>query len=142
MKSSSSARRIEYTQQSEELTALETLQIITNAALDAKGLDIKILDVNGISDVANFFVLVSGRSDRQVLGITNKVIDECAKVGVEYSVLEGAEKAQWVLVEFGDIVMHVFYETQREHYDLEGLWLKAKQLKISKPNKSGHVKVS
>jgi len=124
------------------LNSLDLLQVIVNSALDAKATDVTVLNVEGLSDVANYYVILSGRSDRQVLGISNRIVDECSKIHIGVDALEGLEKAQWVLIELADIIVHVFYQPTREHYNLEGLWLKAKPLRVSPPNKDGHVKVS
>jgi len=109
---------------------LDLVNRIINACNDANGQDIKVLDVAQLFGLSDYFVIVSGRSDRQVLGITSKVLEELAKIGIEPSNLEGTEQGHWILLDLGDVVLHVFYEPVRQHYDLEGLWAQAKQLDL------------
>lgn len=110
---------------------LGVLKRVVDACEDVKGQDIAVLDVHRISDFADYFVVVSGRSDRQVQGITNRIIEELSECGVKPSAVEGYEDAQWVLVDFGDVVVHVFYEPVREHYDIESLWIRGHRMELS-----------
>lgn len=110
---------------------LGVLQKVVGACEDVKGQDIAVLDVHRISDFADYFVVVSGRSDRQVQGITNRIIEELAVKGIKPHAVEGYEDAQWVLVDFGDVVVHVFYEPVREHYDIESLWIRGHRMELS-----------
>lgn len=112
--------------------ALDVSTLIVNACTEAKGREIAVLDASGVSDLYSFAVIVSGRSDRQVQGITNKIISELDRQGVKPLSVEGLDQAHWVIVDCGDVVAHVFFEPMREHYNLEGLWKKAKPLRIRK----------
>lgn len=120
--------------------SFKTAKTIINACADAKGKDISVLNVSKIFGIADFFVIVSGRSDRQVQGITNRVMEALEQSGVTPVAIEGFEDGQWVLVDYGDVVVHVFYEPLRERYDLEGLWSSATKLQIEKA-KSGDLKL-
>ncbi|MBX7138886.1 MAG: ribosome silencing factor [Oligoflexia bacterium] len=117
-------------------TPLGVVNEIINACSDAKGKDILVLDVRKVSDMAQYFVLVSGRSDRQVQGIANKALEALAQHGYHPDSIEGLEEGHWVLCDLGDVVLHVFYEATRQHYDLEGLWFRAGRLQIE-TQKSG-----
>ena len=86
--------------------------------------------MGSVSDFADYFIVASGRSDRQVQGITNRGIKELAKVGVRPLSVEGYEDGQWVLIDCGDVVAHVFYEPVRSEYDLESLWIRARKLDL------------
>jgi ribosome-associated protein len=108
-----------------------TLKRVVNACEEVKGQDVSVLDVRTLSDVADFFVVVSGRSDRQVQGITNRVIEELLRSGARPTSVEGYEEGQWVLIDCSDIVVHVFYEPIRDLYDIESLWMRAKRLSAS-----------
>ena len=108
--------------------AMQTAQKIVGACADAKGKDITVLNVSKIFDLADCFVIVSGRSDRQVQGIANKIVEKLGEAGMRPLAVEGLEKGHWVLMDFGDVVAHVFYEPMRRHYDLEGLWIRAEKL--------------
>ena len=104
-------------------TAPETAYEIFSACNDAKGRDVAVLDVSHIFGLSDFFVVASARSDRQVQGIANRIIASMAELGVEPVTIEGLEQGHWVLIDFGDVVAHIFYEPLREHYDVEGLWM-------------------
>ncbi|MFN4897086.1 MAG: ribosome silencing factor [Pseudomonadota bacterium] len=112
----------------EDAASLTTVKRIVRACEDVKGQETTILDVHSISDVADYFVVVSGRSDRQVQGITNRVVEELCRSGVKPLSVEGYEDGQWVLVDCGDVVVHIFYEPVRALYDIESLWMRAKRL--------------
>jgi ribosome-associated protein len=112
----------------DDADSLATLKRIVNACEEVKGQETTILDVHSISDFADYFVVVSGRSDRQVQGITNRVIEVLCRSGVKPLSVEGYEDGQWVLVDCGDIVVHIFYEPVRALYDIESLWMRAKRL--------------
>lgn len=103
---------------------------IVQACEEVKATEVVVLDVASVSDFADYFIVASGRSDRQVQGITNRVIEELAKVGVRPLSVEGYEDGQWVLIDCGDVVAHVFYEPVRSEYDLEGLWMRARKLDL------------
>lgn len=108
----------------------ELARLIGEACQEAKGNGLVTLDVADIADVADYFVIVSGRSDRHAQGIANRIIDELAQRGIEPTSTEGFEQGHWVLLDYDDVVVHVFYEPTREHYDLEGLWAKAPRLEL------------
>ena len=108
--------------------ALSVAKRIVQACEDVKGQDVVVLDVASISDFADYFIVASGRSDRQVQGITNRIIEDLAKHHVRPLSVEGYEDGQWVLIDCGDVVVHVFYEPIREAYDLESLWMRARRL--------------
>jgi ribosome-associated protein len=113
-----------------ELTPLELTTQIINACADAKGKDIAVLDVSKVFGLADYFIVVSGRSDRQVQGISNKVVDSLSRLGVHPAAREGLDEGQWVLLDYGDVIVHVFYEPARDHYDVESLWTKARRLEV------------
>lgn len=116
----------------DEADSLSIVKRVVSACEEVKGKEISVLDVHSLSDFADFFVIVSGRSDRQVQGITNRVIEELIKSGARPLSVEGYEDGQWVLVDCGDVVVHVFYEENRKFYDLESLWMRAKRVQVSR----------
>jgi ribosome-associated protein len=115
-------------EQSSEHSALTTE--LVSACLEAKALQPVALDVSAMSDIADNFIVVSGRSDRHVIGIANRAIDAAAERGISPSTIEGLEKGHWVLLDFGDVVLHVFYEPLRAHYNLENLWAEARRIDL------------
>ena len=113
-----------------EMTAEELLNLVVQGCSDAKGRNIKVLNVSKVFGLASYFVIVSGRSDRQAQGICNRVIDTLAEHDVEPISVDGMEDGQWVLADLGDVMMHVFYEPVREYYNLEGLWATAERIEF------------
>ncbi|NLF26100.1 MAG: ribosome silencing factor [Deltaproteobacteria bacterium] len=112
--------------------ALPLIATVIRACEDTKALNPVVLDVSKIFSLSDFFVIVSGKSDRQVQGITNKIVSNLQEKGVKPLSVEGEDKAHWVLIDLGDVIIHVFYEPEREHYDLESLWHNARKLDLSK----------
>ena len=101
---------------------------IAAAALEKKAVGIEILDVAGRTDYADFLVLMSGRSDRQVAALAEGIEEALRKSGRRAQNIEGREAARWILIDFGDVVVHVFQEEIRPLYDLEGLWEDARRV--------------
>src|SRR5262249_59436603 len=105
--------------------ALALARKAADAALDKKAENVVILDVRGLTSYADYFVVASGTSDRQVTAIADNVDDVLRKAGHRPNGVEGYTRGHWVLIDFGDVVCHVFYEEARAFYDLEGLWADA-----------------
>lgn len=103
-------------------TKTEVLEKILD---ELKGINIKILDVEGISSVADRMIICSGRSSRHVSSIANNIIDEAKKHQLRSIGHEGLESSDWVLVDFGDIIIHIMQQEARDYYNLEELWDKA-----------------
>lgn len=101
----------------------EDLPAVVVAALeDVKGLDIVCLDVRGLTDVTDTLVVASGNTTRQVKALAENVIERCRALGVRPIGVEGMDTAEWVLVDLGDLVLHVMLPTTRAFYELEKLW--------------------
>ncbi|WP_152456419.1 ribosome silencing factor [Microbulbifer sp. CnH-101-G] len=96
--------------------------IALNALEDLKGKDIVALDVSEFSDVMDNLVICTGTSSRQVKSLADNVVDELKKEGVRPIGVEGKEQGEWVLVDYGDLVVHVMLADVRNFYDLEKLW--------------------
>jgi ribosome-associated protein len=101
------------------------------AALDKKALEVEIIDVTGKVDYADYLVLMTGQSDRHVASIAESVDDALGKLGWNAISMEGMPRGQWVLIDFVDVVVHVFQETSRALYDLDGLWMDARRVRVS-----------
>ncbi|MBC7692130.1 MAG: ribosome silencing factor [Methylotenera sp.] len=97
------------------------------AAIDKKAENMKVLDLSGISGFTDYFVICSGMSDRQVQAIADSVE---SSMNCELLSAEGYADGRWVLMDFGDVVVHVFLDALREYYDLENLWTDAPRVKI------------
>jgi ribosome-associated protein len=103
------------------------------AALDKKAYNLVILNVGALTSVADYFLVCTGRSDIQVQAICRAVEEALAQRGAKPLAIEGFTHGQWVLIDFGDVVVHIFYETVREFYNLEGLWVQAQQCALPEP---------
>ena len=103
------------------------------AALDKKAYDLVVLDVEALTSMASYFVICTGRSDIQVQTISRAIEDALRQEGIRPLALEGASHGQWILMDYGDVVVHIFYETVREFYNLEGLWVKAPRRGLPEP---------
>lgn len=110
--------------------ARELAVTIAVTALDKKAIGLEILDVAGRVDYADFLVLMTGRSDRQVASLAQAIEEALRKKGKRPTSVEGLPHASWVLMDFGDVVVHVFQEESRSLYDLEGLWMDARRLPV------------
>jgi|SRR5882724_5577665 len=104
--------------------------VVAGAALEKKALAVEILDVVGKVDYADFLVLMTGRSGRQVDALAQSIEEACAKEKCRALSTEGSSSGSWVLIDFGDVVVHIFQEDARGLYDIEGLWLDAKRLPV------------
>jgi ribosome-associated protein len=93
--------------------------------LDKKASDVVILDVRGLTSYADYFVVASGDSERQVAAMADAVQDKLREDGVRPIGTEGQETGHWVLLDYGEVVAHLFHAEQRSFYDLEGLWADA-----------------
>jgi ribosome-associated protein len=123
--------------QDKDVTTAQVLTVKERAikcaafALDKKALDVKILEIKKISSIADYLVLASGRSDRQVQAIADSV-----KMGLKPFDkpidMEGVEEGRWIVIDYGDIIVHVFQEEVRALYNLDELWGRAPQLEIPK----------
>ena len=100
----------------------EMARIAWNPLNDKKGEDIKIIDITGISVLADYFIIANGTSDSQVNALVDNVEEELHKAGFSLKQREGQASGSWVLMDFGDIIVHVFDRENRLFYDLERIW--------------------
>jgi ribosome-associated protein len=113
--------------------SLASAKAAISAALDKKAVEPVLIDVSGRASYADFIAVVSGRSDRQVDAIAEGVCEAMAALGRRPLGREGARNGRWVLIDFGDVVMHVFYHPLREVFDIESLWIDAPRVKLQVP---------
>ncbi|RPI95074.1 MAG: ribosome silencing factor [Chloroflexi bacterium] len=108
------------------LEPVELARIIVDLASDKKGEDIVLMDMRPVSPMADFFVIVSGTSGRQLKAIIDHIGQEVKETHhIRPWRVEGEPNNGWVLIDFGDVVVHVFLPEKRAYYDLEGLWREA-----------------
>jgi ribosome-associated protein len=112
-----------------DISSLERALKCASVALDKKALDVKILEIGRISSIADYLVLASGTSDRQAQAIAESVRTGLKKFGKPLGI-EGMQEGNWVVIDFGDVIVHVFREETRRHYDLEGVWADAPQVPV------------
>ncbi len=101
---------------------------------ERKAEDVMVLDVRGLTSYTDAFIIASGRSTRQVSSIGQHIDTEMKKKGVKAFSVDGLEEGRWVLLDYGDVIIHVFYEEVRRFYNLEGLWADARQVDITGEN--------
>ncbi|SFH66749.1 ribosome silencing factor [Pisciglobus halotolerans] len=112
-------------------TSEALLKTVVKAADDKRAEDILALDVQSISLLADYFVVMHGNNEKQVGAIAEGIIEEAEKAGYEVKHVEGRNASQWVLIDLGDVVVHVFYYSERSFYNLEKLWSDAPLVDIS-----------
>lgn len=104
------------------------LEVVHEAAEDLKAQNIVEIDLRNYSSFTDFFVIMSGTSDRHVKSIADSIVEKSKKSGVVPMGVEGYETGRWVLIDLGDIVIHVFQEEDREYYQIEEFWKSGKHL--------------
>ena len=108
---------------------------IAEAGLDKKAVNVEIIDVLGKVDYADYLVVMSGRSDRQVAALARGIEEDVeAKTKTKCLGVEGASQGRWVLMDFGDVVVHIFHEDVRGYYDIESLWMDAARVPVAVSN--------
>jgi len=108
----------------------EKAMLCARKALEYKAQNVLLLDVGGFSSFADFFVICSGRSSRQVQSIAENLETTLKREGLKPLGVEGSREGQWVLMDYGDVILHIFYEPVRLFYDLESLWAEAKRIQV------------
>lgn len=111
-------------------SAKEMVKIAYKAMDDKKGEDIKIIDISNISTIADYFLIVSGNNPSHVQALTDEVSDKLAEAGYNAKRIEGVGQTNWVLMDYEDIIIHVFSREDRLFYDLERIWRDGKDISI------------
>jgi ribosome-associated protein len=111
-----------------EITANQAARLALDVASDGQASDIVLLDVRGVSGFADYMVIMSANSARQTRALADQIEDRLIKAGYGIHHREGTPDSGWILLDFADVVVHVFSETQREYYRLEQVWKTAKEL--------------
>lgn len=100
----------------------ELLMTAVKAADDKRAEDIMVLNMKGISLIADYFIICHGNSDKQVQAIAREIREKALEKGYDIKRMEGFDEARWVLIDIGDVVVHVFHREERSYYNLERLW--------------------
>lgn len=109
----------------------ELAKIAYNALDEKKGINISIIDISEISTLADYFIIAGGNNENQVKALANSVEEEMYKVDCKPKHIEGFDNANWILMDFSDIIVHVFNEEDRLFYDLERIWRDGKHLAVT-----------
>lgn len=112
-------------------TNLEKLEVIVRAADDRMAQDIMALDVREVTPLADYFVIMHARNERQMDAVVDSVLEAATKNEIEVKQVEGKDGGRWVLIDLIDIVVHAFYYSERSHYNLEKIWQDAPLVDIS-----------
>ncbi len=108
----------------------DLMGVAVQAAEEKKGYDILILDIHDLTIVSDYFMLISGSSTTNVKACAEHIQEKLAEAGVDVIRAEGLQQGQWVLLDYGDVIIHVFLETERAFYNLERLWGDAPVVKL------------
>jgi ribosome-associated protein len=124
----SQRKRLPNADEAEEID--ERILTALHAASDKKAIKAILLDLREIASFTDYFVITSGANDRQVQAISDEVFARLKKAGTPAARVEGYKMAEWILLDYGDFIVHVFDEKARKFYDLERLWRESKQVKL------------
>jgi ribosome-associated protein len=125
------------TQSEKAAKTLALAQRAAQVALDTKAQDVVLLDLRGVTDMTDFFLIASGTSDTHARAIGEHILEELKREGSPAHHVEGLEKGRWVLLDFVDFVVHIFHPTLRNFYQLERLWADAEQVPVDAASVDG-----
>src|SRR5210317_814594 len=114
----------------QEKSGLEIVQLCAQVALDNKAEDLIVLDVGELTSFTDYFIIMSGRSTRHVQGLADSIEKELRSKRISNKFCEGLQEGLWVLIDYNDVVVHIFYKETRSFYDLDGLWHDALRVEI------------
>ena len=102
-------------------------------ALEKKAYDLVLMEVGQFTSLADYFLICTGRSDTQVQAITQSIDENLGQLGIHPLSIEGYSTGQWVVMDYGDVVVHIFFEPVRDFYALERLWSRAEHVRLPEP---------
>ena len=109
----------------------ERIRWALQAAAEKKAIDLTVLDLRGVVTFTDFFIIATGANKRQMQAITDEIVEQLKRRGTPAARVEGYQVAEWILIDYGDFIVHVFDEKARRFYDLEYLWREAKRMDVS-----------
>ena len=115
----------------EGLSAEEKAALTSRVAADRKASDVVVLDMRDASAITDYFLICSGGSERQVQAIADAIDEQLSRSGIASLGVEGYREGRWILMDYGDVIVHVFSQETREFYDLERLWANAPKIDLS-----------
>ncbi len=105
-----------------------SLDVYVKSALEKKVIGLVVLDVRGLTSIADYFIICSGLSNRQVRAVAESIQVDLKKNGIKPLSVEGQKEGHWVVMDYGHVIIHIFYEPVRALFDLESLWIDAKRI--------------
>lgn len=109
----------------------EMLKVIIDALQDKKAEDIRVIDISNVSVIADYFVIASGSNTNQIQAMVDNVEEEMFKAGFDDSKVEGYNTASWILLDYNDVIVHVFSEDDRAFYNIERIWRDGNEVDIN-----------
>jgi ribosome-associated protein len=129
-----SEQEVPATHEAREVAVSELLaRRAAELSLEKKGEDVKILDLRGLTSVTDFFVIITADSERKAKAISEHIVDELKEEGERPMHIEGLDSLHWVLLDYFDVVVHIFQPDERRFYDLESLWSDAPVTRVVEP---------
>jgi ribosome-associated protein len=116
----------------EGLSAEGKAAFTSRIAADKKAMDVVVLDMRDASSITDYFLICSGGSERQVQAIADAIDEQLTQSGIESLGVEGYREGRWILMDYGDVIVHVFSQETREFYDLERLWANAAKIEVTR----------
>ena len=113
-----------------EKNAKEMVKTAVAALQDMKGEDIRVIDISGVTVIADYFIIASGSNPNQVQALVDNVEEQMYKAGYDDPRVEGYNTASWVLLDYNDVIVHVFSQDDRLFYDLERIWRDGKEIDV------------
>lgn len=115
----------------EQTQAYQYAKLAIEALEDKKGVDIRLIDISEVSVIADYFIIAGGENPSQIQAMCNNVEEKLGRAGCVVKQVEGYETANWILMDFGDIIVHIFDRENRLLYNLERIWRDGKQIEIN-----------
>ena len=109
----------------------DRIRLALHAAAEKKAIDLTVLDLRGVATFTDYFIISTGANKRQMQAIVDGIVEQLKRSGSPAARVEGYQAAEWILIDYGDFIVHVFDEKSRKFYDLEYLWREAKRLNMS-----------
>lgn len=113
------------------MEAKEMAKLAIRALEDKKAEDIKVIDISNISTIADYFIIASGKNRNQIQALCDNVEETLGRAGAAMKQMEGYKSASWILMDYGDIIVHIFDTENRLFYDLERIWRDGKEIDAS-----------
>jgi ribosome-associated protein len=113
--------------------SLKKVLAVVEAALEKKAYDVTVVEVEHLSSIADYFLIATGRSDVQVQAIARGIEERMDRENTHPLAIEGIQRAHWVVLDYDDVVVHIFFEPTREFYQLERSWADAREIPLPEP---------